>query len=178
MSGIRSGAVSVPEGSVCVSSMENPLVYTYYPLHNPVLAKFFHFFLHKTLRAGDNAVMGWNEAMAAYLNGEEPNYGWDRYIADYATQQGNMPDATKAGFVSDMVKRAIVRKAMSAHKIQPSHVFEAMKITLLPFGIQAMVHGAKETKKMVEDEVNGLARQITYPEGLINEAVNRHLSKF
>jgi len=64
------------------------------------------------------------------------------------------------------------------HKMPPKMVWKALNTTLLPFAKQLLEKGAVGFTKKAEEDVNGLMQKITYPEPLINEAVNRYLQKF
>jgi len=41
----------------------------------------------------------------------------------------------------------------------------------------SVINKAKEAKQKIEDKANSVMSQITYPEPLINEAVNRYISR-
>lgn len=92
-----------------------------------------------------------------------------------------LPMATKA--LSKIIPKAKPVPYPPPHpfegsKMSPTEIQKAAKTTLIPFGIQLLNHVAKETKNKIEDEANSVMRKITYPEPLINEAMNRYLSKF
>jgi len=63
-------------------------------------------------------------------------------------------------------------------KMPLSTVIGAISTTLRPFAEQYITYGAKETRDKYEKDAMDLIRFLNYPEPLINEAVNRNLSKF
>jgi len=72
----------------------------------------------------------------------------------------------------------IISKQVTPPKMSPKEVGKAVNTTLTPFAYQYLAHTAKETKNKLKDDFVGHMQEITYPESLINEAVNRYLQKF
>jgi len=94
--------------------------------------------------------------------------GWD-----YALKPQGEAKLWGRGFPKLPPKQVIPMPKMSQKQVQ-----KAAKITLNPFAFQAITHTAKEAKNKIEEEANALMQKLTYPEPLINEAVNGYLSRF
>jgi hypothetical protein len=63
-------------------------------------------------------------------------------------------------------------------KMSPKKFLELARDIWLPFAFQGAYNGLNEAKEKVKEEANGIANEITYPEGLINETVKRKLYKY
>jgi len=63
-------------------------------------------------------------------------------------------------------------------KMPLKKVAEAVGTISQPFAVQYLIDKADKAKNEIELKANENMRKITYPEPLINEAVNRYLSKF
>jgi hypothetical protein len=131
--------------------------------------------LNRTSGSAAGGEMSWNEAMAAYLNGEEPPSWADRYAGNVVPQGHMSPDGKRLPTPPKLPKLPSYKDALTFKNLA-SAVFT-------PY-VSKLITGEllKETKEKYNNLKNNIQSEIQYKrsniyDALINEAANRELSK-